>query len=304
MAPTRTKGAGPSTSRDGQAGSKQKGSGKHQHHRKQQGSEGELAGLPGVQKIKAALRQTRRLLAKDKLAADVRTKTERRLKALEADLAQAERTRKERALSQRYHAVKFFERRKVTRRIQQVKRQLAEDKNAEGEQLGKKERKRLEKKLEELRVDLNYIIHYPKLNKYIALFPPELRGEPQAHPDPYPHTHSRSKDSESEQNPENETDAQREEVRTWVREQMAAGEMSAEPEVELHKKDRPTTSHDRPLGAKGNARLEEEEKRKATDTKSAALEGDAFFGEDAGSEESGDGGEDEDEDDDEDMDSD
>ncbi|KAJ3006673.1 hypothetical protein NUW54_g3844 [Trametes sanguinea] len=41
--------------------------------------------LPGVQKIKAAIRQTRRLLAKDNLAADVRVTTERRLKSLEAE---------------------------------------------------------------------------------------------------------------------------------------------------------------------------------------------------------------------------
>lgn len=44
----------------------------------------------------------------DNLAAHVRIETERRLKSLEADLAQAERARKERALAQRYHKVKFF----------------------------------------------------------------------------------------------------------------------------------------------------------------------------------------------------
>ena len=50
------------------------------------------------------------------------------------------------------------ERQKVTRRIQQVKKQLANDEDNDGEKLGKKDRKRLQKKLEELRVDLNYII--------------------------------------------------------------------------------------------------------------------------------------------------
>lgn len=90
--------------------------------------EKETAGVPGVQKIKSSLRQTRRLLAKvtpyiisdghsinhelpiyqDNLAADVRVETERRLKALEADLLQAESSKKERALAVRYHKVKFF----------------------------------------------------------------------------------------------------------------------------------------------------------------------------------------------------
>jgi hypothetical protein len=38
----------------------------------------------------------------------VRVETERRLKALEADLAKAERAKKERTMAQRYHKVKFF----------------------------------------------------------------------------------------------------------------------------------------------------------------------------------------------------
>ncbi|CCM01009.1 uncharacterized protein FIBRA_03057 [Fibroporia radiculosa] len=194
------------------------------------------AALPGVQKVKAALRQTRRLLAKqENLAADVRTTTERRLKSLEADLAQAELARKERTLAARYHGVKFFERQKVTRRVQQVKRQLAElQENVKGKDDKKKsdgkELEKLGRKLEQLRVDLNYTIHYPKLKKYISLFPPELRSQSHTHPEPYPHTYSRP--DRDGKKPENETDAQREEVRAWVREQMAAGEMSAEPELE------------------------------------------------------------------------
>lgn len=64
--------------------------------------------LPGVQRLKSALRQTKRLLAKDNLAADVRVETERRLKALEADLARAEQSRKERQYATKYHKIKFF----------------------------------------------------------------------------------------------------------------------------------------------------------------------------------------------------
>lgn len=80
---------------------------------------------PGVSKLKAQLRQTRRLLAKvsptlsqisasqvptvqDDLAADVRVETERRLKSLQKDLEEAEIANKERALAVRYHKVKFF----------------------------------------------------------------------------------------------------------------------------------------------------------------------------------------------------
>ena len=42
------------------------------------------------------------------LGADVRVEAERKLKALEADLAAGERANKERALATRYHKVKFF----------------------------------------------------------------------------------------------------------------------------------------------------------------------------------------------------
>ncbi|RPD68984.1 hypothetical protein L226DRAFT_540154 [Lentinus tigrinus ALCF2SS1-7] len=173
--------------------------------------------LPGVQKIKAALRQTRRLLAKDTLAADVRVATERRLKALEADLARAEQARLERTLATRYHKVKFFERQKIARRIAQIAKQLAADPE-------KKERRKLEARLQELRVDLNYVLHYPKTKKYISLFPPEVRQG------------GKDKDKEQvarEEKEKSETDRQREEVRKWVREQMEAGALSAEPEVEL-----------------------------------------------------------------------
>jgi len=61
-----------------------------------------------LQKLKSLLRQTRRLLAKDNLAADVRVGTERRIKSLETDLAKAELAKKERTLAVRYHKVKFF----------------------------------------------------------------------------------------------------------------------------------------------------------------------------------------------------
>ncbi|KAJ7188993.1 hypothetical protein C8R46DRAFT_878339 [Mycena filopes] len=158
-------------------------------------------GTPGVQKLKSLLRQTRRLLAKDNLAADVRVETERRLKALEADLEVAELGKKERTLAVRYHKVKFFERQKVVRKLNQTKKKIFTSDTPE-----------LQSALQELRVDLNYILHYPKTKKYISLFPPELRkGETQ----------------------EPSLDTGREEVRVWIQSQMDAGEISAEPELHL-----------------------------------------------------------------------
>ena len=64
--------------------------------------------VPGVQKIKSSLRQARRLLSKENLAANVRVETERKVKALEADLVKAQNARQERAMAVKYHKVKFF----------------------------------------------------------------------------------------------------------------------------------------------------------------------------------------------------
>jgi hypothetical protein len=80
---------------------------KHSHANYEASPHGSTV-LSGVQKLKAALRQTRRLLAKDNLAADARVVAERKLKAQEAELAAAQTARTERAMAVRYHKVKFF----------------------------------------------------------------------------------------------------------------------------------------------------------------------------------------------------
>ncbi|KAH9889320.1 hypothetical protein C8Q73DRAFT_154352 [Cubamyces lactineus] len=229
--------------------------------------------LPGVQKIKAALRQTRRLLAKDNLAADVRVATERRLKSLEADLAKAEQARLERTMATRYHKIKFFERQKVSRRLNQTKRKLA------SEDVGAKERKELEARLAELRVDLNYILHYPKTKKYISLFPPEVRQAKAG---------QSAAEAAREAKEKSDTDKQREEIRAWMRKQMDAGELSWEPEVELEKAERKAARASKATSSMETqpARPKEEKKSKAK-PKAAGIADDDFFGGDDDEDEDG-----------------
>ncbi|KAL4079323.1 hypothetical protein J3A83DRAFT_1076389 [Scleroderma citrinum] len=163
--------------------------------------------LPGVQKIKSSLRQARRLLTKENLAANVRVETDRKIKALEADLAKAQNARQERTMAIRYHKVKFFERQKVVRKIKQMKRNLAVAENNQ-----------LESTLFDLRVDLNYILHYPKTKKYISLFPPEVRNSnvlPAA---------IKIKD-----------DDERSKIRALICSKMQCGELSMEPELDLER---------------------------------------------------------------------
>ena len=192
-------------------------------------------------------------------------------------------------MATRYHHVKFFERQKLVRKIAQVKRQLSGEngagEEAEGDagasgELGKKERKKLEKRLGELRVDLNYVLHYPKTKKYISLFPPEVR---------------KGKEAEVETVDEKgkaETDRQREEIRTWVREQMEAGTMSLEPEVEVgkseHGKNISTATLSHPTPPSSSLKQKKTQKSDSTSRSKPSKGGvadDEFFGADDGEEE-------------------
>ncbi|KAK4688117.1 hypothetical protein P7C73_g2000, partial [Tremellales sp. Uapishka_1] len=114
-------------------------------------------GLPGLSKIKASIRQTKRLLAKESLEPSLRVSTQRRLTALEADLAQASKREVEKKNGAKYHMVKFYEKQKLLRLIRRLQ------KDGDG----------AEKDLEAARIMLNYVLHYPNTEKYIALFPSE-----------------------------------------------------------------------------------------------------------------------------------
>ncbi|CAK9780508.1 hypothetical protein CC85DRAFT_283429 [Cutaneotrichosporon oleaginosum] len=129
--------------------------------------------LPGVNKIKASLRQAKRLLNKENLEPSLRISTQRRVAALEADLAAAEKRDVEKKNGAKYHAVKFFERQKLGRIIKRAQRKVAE---AEKDGKAKKTAK-AEQELRDARVMLNYVLNYPNTIKYISLFPKEEKRE-------------------------------------------------------------------------------------------------------------------------------
>jgi hypothetical protein len=69
--------------------------------------------------------------------------------------------------------------------------------------------------------------HYPKTKKYISLFPPDVRHQDGST------SNSRRTQTASEQT---KTDMDRQEIRSWIRERMLKGELSAEPEMAEQKK--------------------------------------------------------------------
>ncbi|KAJ8296757.1 rRNA-processing protein EFG1 [Rhodotorula toruloides] len=196
-----SRGRGRGGGRGGRGGSSGRGRGGSR------ASQGEPGSVPtgSVSKLKAQLRQTKRLLARDDLNPDVRVTSERRLVVLEEELAKAEQSNKEKKMVQRYRGVKFFERQKLLRKIKQAKKQLESlPGNAD-----------VEKTLLEARIDLYYVLRYPKTEKYIALFPDGIF---------VPHTSSIPSDaSPSEQ--------KRQTLRQQIRRQIEKGELSPAAEA-------------------------------------------------------------------------
>lgn len=103
--------------------------------------------------VKKQLRDTQRMLARPSLPADVRREQERKLAALQIAAVDRQKGEQERKMATAYRMVRFFERKKAERRMKQA---------LKGEDGAAKE---------QAIMDMNYVLHFPKDRKYIALFP-------------------------------------------------------------------------------------------------------------------------------------
>lgn len=177
----------------------------------------------GVNKVKNAIRQTKRLLARDTITPGTRIEAERRLLALQRELEEKEKAGKERNLASRYHKVKFFERQKIHRRVRQLRREAEKD----------PKKKAVRAALYEARVLLHYVMTFPHDQRYVALFA-------QGNHDPVlPKADAPDR-------------AQRKaaEYLAHVRKQIKRGELSAEPEVELEAREEASRQVRRSSGTK------------------------------------------------------
>ncbi|KAM0749160.1 hypothetical protein T439DRAFT_343590 [Meredithblackwellia eburnea MCA 4105] len=183
-------------------------------------------GAPGsipsgsISKLKAQLRQTKRLLARDDLTPDVRITSERRLKTLNLELEKASTGALEQKMVTRYRGVKFFERQKLLRKIKQAKKALVA---LPGD-------KDLLQTLLEARIDLHYVLRYPKTEKYISLFPegtyvPHSSTSSSFTSNPLSTSKSKAKDPLAVRNAQVGT------KRADVKRRMDSGELSLEPET-------------------------------------------------------------------------
>ncbi|MEW5315403.1 MAG: hypothetical protein WDW38_006835 [Sanguina aurantia] len=105
------------------------------------------------------MRSLDRLLRQESLDPRARTAKQTELAELKQGKTLNQQQELERKYSVRYHKIKFFERIKVERFIKQLK------KGAEGRERTAAE----EKKLAELQADLQYVLHFPKGEKYVSI---------------------------------------------------------------------------------------------------------------------------------------
>ena len=87
---------------------------------------------------------------------------EKRLAALLDESAENKRKFKERKYAIRYHRIRFFERVKLERRITKLKRELANEHGAE-------KLEGLRSMLAQAEDDLEYVLHFPKGEKYVSI---------------------------------------------------------------------------------------------------------------------------------------
>ncbi|CUM62783.1 uncharacterized protein PRCAT00000341001 [Priceomyces carsonii] len=138
-------------------------------NRRPNGTSIEISGAlgSGTSRLKKKIRDIERLLKKNNLPADVRNENERGLKALRVELEHSQVSSKAKKTAKKYHMVRFFEKKKVVRRLKQAKKNLDEVSKTEV----RKDIKKARKAVKQYEIDLAYVLLYPKTEKYISLYP-------------------------------------------------------------------------------------------------------------------------------------
>ncbi|KAL4937767.1 hypothetical protein BDV06DRAFT_215629 [Aspergillus oleicola] len=131
---------------------------------------------PSINDLKRRIRDSKRLLNKPDLPADKRIIQERALKGYEKELADEEKRRDRSRMIKKYHFVRFLDRKTATKEVTRLTKKLAEltsassnDSSVDAESQRKKILK-LEFRLHNAKVNLNYTIYYPLTEKYVSLY--------------------------------------------------------------------------------------------------------------------------------------
>eukprot|EP00007_Cunea_sp_BSH-02190019_P002642 CAMPEP_0174241368 /NCGR_PEP_ID=MMETSP0417-20130205/23093_1 /TAXON_ID=242541 /ORGANISM="Mayorella sp, Strain BSH-02190019" /LENGTH=217 /DNA_ID=CAMNT_0015320595 /DNA_START=20 /DNA_END=673 /DNA_ORIENTATION=- len=134
---------------------------------------------PTLMSLRKRLRDIKRLLTKD-VPEEVRTTKEKELVDVEELISQLKekqaQSERERKFQTKYRMVRFFEKKKATRRAKQAARKL---KALEESKASSSELKAARKTLLERQGDVLYVTHFPRDRPYVSLFPAEDTAESQ-----------------------------------------------------------------------------------------------------------------------------
>lgn len=114
----------------------------------------------GSSKLKRKIRNLQRLLRLETLDANKRVECERALAAHQSDLNDIEANRKTKHIAQRYQMVRFFERKKSTRRLKHALRALTENQDDE----------KLQAAFKDAQTDFYYVREFPLDQKYESIY--------------------------------------------------------------------------------------------------------------------------------------
>lgn len=118
-------------------------------------------------RAKKKIKEINNFLQRDKIPADVRVEKERALKALQVDLRNSRFNLQTQKRAQKYHMVRFFERKKAVRKLKQATKAHNEAVKTES----RKETKKARKALKHAQIDVAYVYLFPKSEKYVSLYP-------------------------------------------------------------------------------------------------------------------------------------
>ncbi|KAL9260838.1 rRNA-processing protein efg1-like protein [Drosera capensis] len=124
---------------------------------------------PKAVSIKNQVRSIERLLSKD-LRPEVREALEKKLEGLKKQQELHNRLAIERQIFLRDKKIKFFERRKIERRLRRLEKQQRSS-------TGQAQEADISEQLAKLKEDLEYVRFFPKTEKYVALFSGDEDGE-------------------------------------------------------------------------------------------------------------------------------
>lgn len=118
--------------------------------------------------VKKRIRDIDRILKRDGISNEMREKLTGDLESLKQQNLDNKQKEKERKYSIKYHQVKFFERKKILRKINTLNRDINAISVAENDESSKLQN--LKESRDNFMKDLAYLLYYPRHLKYVSIF--------------------------------------------------------------------------------------------------------------------------------------